>query len=362
MPNPTLPRPFYLVAVFGLLVFFVLGSAKLRAQSSPPAEAPGTESLLTIDRVFDAVTVLEKVVRKTDLIYSPGLSGRSEIYLKPENLQLTGTFKLRGAYYKISRLSEDERRHGVVSCSTGNHAQGVALSAARFGLPAVIYVPAGVPHTKLEAIRAYGAEVVTVDGVFDDAQAQAIAAAQKTGAAYIPPFDDLDIIAGQGSIGWEILRQMPEVEAVVVPVGGGGLISGIAFTIKILKPSCKVYGVQAAGAASMVESLRAKKLLSLPSVSTLADGIAVKKPGRLTYQLCQVFVDDMVTVTDQQIKAAIRTLLERDKILAEGAGAVPVAAIMHDLLPVQGKKVVLVISGGNIDAERLADYLIRTPE
>ena len=315
--------------------------------------------MLNISEIFNAAAVLKGVARKTDIIPATGLPVDCDLYLKTENLQLTGSFKLRGAYYKISQLTEEEKARGVIACSAGNHAQGVALGATRNGIKALICLPAGAPISKVEATKRYGAEVMLVPGVYDDAYAKAVELRDSHGYTFVHPFDDEKVIAGQGSIGLEILEQLPDVEAVVVPVGGGGLIAGVAFAIKTLRPDVKVYGVQAAGAPSMEKSIHAGNRLRLDSVATIADGIAVKEPGSLTYELCRKYVDDIVTVTDDETAAAILALMERQKVVAEGAGAVSVAAVMSDKLPVKGKKVVCIVSGGNIDVNTLNRVILR---
>lgn len=315
--------------------------------------------MLTLDKVYHAAYVLKEVVRRTDLIPANHLHPNSEVYLKPENLQVTGSFKVRGAYYKMSVLSEEERARGVIACSAGNHAQGVALAAQRKHIHATICLPDGAPISKVEATKRYGAEICLVPGVYDDAYQKALQLRDEKGYTFIHPFNDEDVIAGQASIGLELLDQLEDVEAVIVPVGGGGLISGVAFAIKSLRPSCKVYGVQAAGAASMFQSLHDGHAEALPSVSTFADGIAVKCPGDLTYDLCRQYVDDIVTVTDDEISTAILTLIEQHKLIAEGAGAVSVAAAMFNKVPIQGKKTICLVSGGNIDVTILSRVITR---
>ncbi len=304
---------------------------------------------LKLDNFYKAQFVLNNVLRRTELINTSRINPDVDVYLKPECLQNTGSFKVRGAYYKISQLSEEEKAKGVIACSAGNHAQGVALGATQMGIKSLICLPEGAPIGKVEATRRLGAEVCLVPGVYDDAYQRALELRDKHGYTFIHPFDDPNVIAGQGTIGLEILSQLPEVEAVIVPVGGGGLISGIAFAIKSLKPSVKVYGVQAEGAASMVTSLHDHQIERLPHVSTVADGIAVKEPGQLTYEVCSKYVDDIVTVSDDEICAAILRLIEREKLASEGAGATSVAAVMFDKVPVKGKKTVCLVSGGNID-------------
>ncbi len=308
---------------------------------------------LTIDEIYRAQMVLRDVARHPKIIGPTQLSASCDIYLKPENLQHTGAFKLRGAYYKISQLTDEEKAHGVIACSAGNHAQGVALGATHHGIKSLICLPAGAPISKIEATKRLGAEVCLVRGVYDDAYAKAIELKEKHGYTFVHPFNDPLVIAGQGTIGLEILEEMPQVQAIVVPIGGGGLIAGVAFAVKTLRPDIKVYGVQASGAPSMAESLKSGKREHLDSVFTIADGIAVKEPGDLTLELCRRYVDEVVTVTDDEIAAAILALVEKQKLVAEGAGAAAVAAAMFGKLPIDGKDVVCVVSGGNIDVNTL---------
>lgn len=318
--------------------------------------------MLTLDKIYHAEKVLKDITRDTDVIFSHVLSSMTdyEIYLKPENLQRTGSFKVRGAYYKISQLTEEEKSKGVIACSAGNHAQGVAVASKKFGIKAKICMPEGAPISKIEATKSYGAEVVLVPGVYDDAHKEAERLQKEFGYTFIHPFDDEDVIAGQGTIGLEIMRQLSDVDVVVVPVGGGGLISGISFAVKSLNPKIKVYGVQADGAPSMVNSFHDGKIEMLPSVSTIADGIAVKEPGSITFKMCSEYVDDIVSVTDDQISTAILALIEKQKMIAEGAGAVSLAAVMFNKIPdLQGKKVCCIISGGNIDVTILSRVINR---
>ncbi len=314
---------------------------------------------LTLDKVYHAAFVLKDVIRKTDIIPAVRLSDSCKVYLKTECLQVTGSFKVRGAYYKISQLSDEEKKRGVIACSAGNHAQGVALAATRSGVKSLICLPDGAPISKVEATKALGAEVCLVKGVYDDAYAKAIELKDKYGYTFIHPFDDVDVIAGQGTIGLEILDQLSDVDAIVVPVGGGGLISGLAFAVKSLRPDVKVYGVQAAGAPSMYNAMRDKKIETLDSVSTIADGIAVKTPGEHTFEYVSEYVDGIVTVTEDEICSAILALIEKQKMIAEGAGAVSVAAVMFDKVPVKGKKVCCLVSGGNIDVTILSRVIKR---
>ena len=251
--------------------------------------------MLTLDKIYKASHVLRSVIRKTDLIHAPLVNPDSEIYLKTENLQITGSFKVRGAYYMMSQLTEEEKARGVIACSAGNHAQGVALAAAKNHIKSLICLPDGAPISKVEATKSYGAEVCMVNGVYDDAYKKALELKEEKNYTFVHPFDNEDVIAGQGTIGLEILEQMPDVEAVIVPIGGGGLISGVAFAIKNLNPNIKVYGVQASGAPSMRNSIRDGKIECLDHVSTIADGIAVKEPGEHTFQYVSQYVDEIVT-------------------------------------------------------------------
>ena len=315
--------------------------------------------MLTLDKIYHASFTLKKYIRPTDLIHAPKIHPGSDIYLKTENLQITGSFKVRGACYKISQLSEEEKAKGVIACSAGNHAQGVAMAAAINNIKALICLPDGAPISKVEATKAYGAEVCLVEGGYDEAYAKALELQKEKGYTFIHPFDDEDVIAGQGTIGLELLESLPEMDAVIVPVGGGGLISGIAYVIKSLKPEVKIYGVQACGAPSMYNSLANNEIQRLVEVSTIADGIAVKEPGKNTFELCCKYVDEIVTVTEDEISTAILTLIEQQKLIAEGAGAVAVAAAMFGKVPVAGKKVICVVSGGNIDVTILSRIIKR---
>lgn len=315
--------------------------------------------MLTLDKIYHASFVLKDIVRNTELVRSEKINPECDVYLKPENLQLTGSFKLRGSGYMISQLSEEEKSHGVIACSAGNHAQGVALAATKYGIRSIICLPDGAPISKVEATKGYGAEVCMVPGVYDDAYAKAIELRDKEGYTFVHPFDNIDVIAGQGTIGLEILNDLSDVDAIVVPIGGGGLISGIAFAAKTLKPDIKIYGVQAQGAPSMFNSIKSGKIESLDSVSTIADGIAVKKPGENTFKIVSEYVDDIVTVSEDEISSAILALIEQHKMIAEGAGAVSVAAVMFNKVPVKGKKVVCVVSGGNIDVTILSRVIKR---
>lgn len=315
--------------------------------------------MLTLDKVYHAAYVLKDIVRKTALIESPKLNPDCKLYLKTENLQVTGSFKVRGAGYKISQLSDEEKARGVIACSAGNHAQGVALAAKNYGIKSVICLPDGAPISKVEATKSYGAEVVMVPGVYDDAYKRALELRDEMGYSFVHPFNDDDVIAGQGTIALEILEEIKDIDAVVVPIGGGGLISGVAYTLKQLNPGIKVYGVQASGAPSMYNSVKHGHIERLDGVSTIADGIAVKEPGDNTFNLVSKYVDDIVTVTEGEISSAILGLIEQHKLIAEGAGAVAVAAVMFNKIPVKGKKVVALVSGGNIDVTILSRVIKR---
>lgn len=315
--------------------------------------------MLNLDMIYHASFVLKDVVRKTALVYSPAINPDCKVYLKPENLQLTGSFKVRGSGYMISQLSEEEKARGVIACSAGNHAQGVALAATKYGIKSLICLPDGAPISKVEATKGYGADVCLVKGVYDDAYNKALELRDKYGYTFVHPFDDEKVIAGQGTIGLEILSDLDDIDAVVVPIGGGGLIAGVACAIKKLRPECKVYGVQAQGAPSMLNSIANKHIERLSSVSTIADGIAVKEPGVNTFELVNKYVDGIVTVTEDEICSAILALIEQHKMIAEGAGAVSVAAVMFNKIPVKGKNVVCIVSGGNIDVTILSRVIKR---
>ena len=314
---------------------------------------------LSLDEVYKARYVLRDVAITTDLLYAPKIKPGVELYLKTENLQVTGSFKVRGAYYKMSLLSDEEKKRGVVACSAGNHAQGVALAAQKNGIKAVICLPDSAPISKVEATKSFGAEICLVEGVYDDAYQKALSLQKEKGYTFIHPFNDPAVIAGQGTIALELSEQLADMDAVIVPIGGGGLISGIAYTIKSLNPNIKVYGVQASGAPSMLNSVADKHIEKLDSVFTIADGIAVKEPGSLTYKICKEYVDDIVTVTDDEISAAILALMEKHKLVTEGAGAVAVAAAMFGKIDLEGKKTICLLSGGNIDVTILSRVITR---
>ena len=315
--------------------------------------------MMTIDKIFHASVVLKNIIRPTPLAKAYGIAPDCKLYLKPENLQNTGSFKLRGSGYKISQLSEEEKQRGVIACSAGNHAQGVALAASKCGINSLICLPDSAPISKIEATKGYGAQVCLVEGCYDDAYNKALELRDEMGYTFVHPFDDENVIAGQGTIGLEIVNDLDDIDAVIVPIGGGGLISGVAYAIKSIRPSIKVYGVQAAGAPSMYNAIHHGKIETLDAVSTIADGIAVKKPGEITFDMVSKYVDDIAVVTEDEISSAILALIEKQKMIAEGAGAVSVAAAMFNKFPIQGKKVVSLVSGGNIDVTSLSRVIER---
>ena len=315
--------------------------------------------MLSLSKVFNAQTVLKSIIRETNVVRAHGIAPDCKLYLKPENLQFTGSFKVRGAAYKIAMLSEEEKAKGVIACSAGNHAQGVALAATKNGIKSLICLPDTAPISKVEATKGFGAEVCLVEGCYDDAYQKALELKDSEGYTFVHPFDDENVIAGQGTIALEVLNELDNIDAIVVPVGGGGLISGIAYTAKQIRPSVKVYGVQAAGAPSMYNSVKSGKIECIPSVSTVADGIAVKKPGENTYSLVNEYVDDIALVSDDEVASAILALIEKQKMIAEGAGAAAVAAVMFNKFDLKGKRVVAIVSGGNIDVTNLSRVIDR---
>jgi threonine dehydratase len=315
--------------------------------------------MITIDRIYHASNVLKNVIRHTELVPT-AIRSDCQVFLKPENLQVTGSFKVRGAAYKISQLSEEEKARGVIACSAGNHAQGVALSATRFGIKSLICLPEGAPILKVEATRGYGAEICMVPGVYDDAYKKALELQKEHNYTFVHPFDDEYVIAGQGTIGFEILTELSDADVIVAAIGGGGLCSGVAVAAKALNPKVQVWGVQAEGAPSMYQSVKEGKIIRLSSVKTIADGIAVKEPGVNTFSYCSQLLDGIVTVSEDEISTAILTLIEKNKMISEGAGAAPVAAVLFDKIPdLKGKKIVCVVSGGNIDVTILSRVIKR---
>lgn len=315
--------------------------------------------MLSLDKVFSAQAVLKNIVRETNVVRAYGIAPDCQLYLKPENLQITGSFKVRGSAYKIAMLSEEEKKKGVIACSAGNHAQGVALAATKNGIRSLICLPDSAPISKVEATKGFGADVCLVQGCYDDAYQKALELKESEGYTFVHPFDDENVIAGQGTIALEILNDLDNIDAIVVPIGGGGLISGIAYTVKQIRPSIKIYGVQVAGAPSMYNSIKDGEIKPLSSVSTIADGIAVKKPGENTYALVKEYVDEIALVSDDEVSSAILALIEKQKMIAEGAGATAVAAVMFNKFDLKGKRVVAVVSGGNIDVTSLSRVIDR---
>ena len=300
---------------------------------------------------------LQKVLLPTHLIYSPIFSEESQnqIYIKPENLQKTGAFKIRGAYNKINKLTEEEKKRGVIASSAGNHAQGVAYAARELGIKAVIVMPETTPLIKVQSTKKYGAEVVLYGDVYDDAYQKAKELEAQEGYVFVHPFDDIDVLEGQGTIALEILEEMPDAEVIVVPIGGGGLISGIAAAAKMIKPDIKIIGVEPSGAASATEALKKNKVVTLPEANTIADGTAVKRIGDLTFNCIKQYVDEVVTVDDYELTEAFLLLAEKHKIIAENSGILPLAALKK--LTERGKKVVPVVSGGNIDVLMISSMI-----
>ncbi len=301
------------------------------------------------ESILDADLRLKGILDQTDLIYSDFFSTESNnrVYIKPENLQKTGTFKIRGAYNKLAQLNEEERKSGVITASAGNHAQGVAYAASLMGTCATIVMPTTTPLIKINATKNYGAEVVLYGDSYDDAYAHALDLQTRRGATMVHPFNDYDVIAGQGTIGKEILDQLPSADIILVPVGGGGLISGIGAYMKSVNPSCRVIGVEPEGAMSMKNALDQGEIVRLISVHTVADGVAVKAVGEKTFEIAKQVVDEMVAVSDYEIMDAFLMLLEKHKIVSENSGALSLAAIKK--LNVKNKTIVSVLSGGNID-------------
>lgn len=300
---------------------------------------------------------LQKVLLPTHLIYSPIFSEESgnKIFIKPENLQKTGAFKIRGAYNKIRKLSEEEKRRGVIASSAGNHAQGVAYAARELGIKAVIVMPKTTPLIKVEFTKKYGAEVILYGDVYDDAYQKAKELEAQEGYVFVHPFNDADVLEGQGTIALEILEELPQTEVIVVPIGGGGLISGIACAAKQLKPDIKIIGVEPSGAASATEALKKNKIITLPEANTIADGTAVKRIGELNFQYIKEYVDEVVTVDDYELTEAFLLLVEKHKIIAENSGILPMAALKK--LTDRGKHIVPVVSGGNIDVLMISSMI-----
>ena len=310
-----------------------------------------------IQNFITAREKLSKVLLKTSLIHSPIFSKESgnEVFIKPENLQKTGSFKIRGAYNKITNLSDEEKKKGVIASSAGNHAQGVAYGAKESGIKAVIVMPKSTPLIKVESTKQYGAEVVLHGDVYDDAFKKAKELEEKEGYIFVHPFDDEDVIYGQGTIALEILEELPETDIILVPIGGGGLISGIACAAKILKPEIKIIGVEPDGAASAYEAIKEDKVIELKEANTIADGTAVKKIGNITFEYIKKYVDEIITVSDYELMEAFLLLVEKHKIIAENSGILSLAALKK--LKEKNKKVVSVVSGGNIDVLMISSMI-----
>ncbi len=313
--------------------------------------------MLNLEKIYEAKKRIEGVVVETPLAYAPYLSeiSGSNVFLKKENLQVTGAFKIRGAYNKIASLTDEQRACGVVAASAGNHAQGVALSASKFGIKAVIIMPESTPLTKVNGVKHFGAEVILAGSNYDEAYAYALKYGEQNKLTFIHPFEDEEVIAGQGTVGLEILQKCEDIDAVVVPIGGGGLIAGIATAIKEKNPNIDIIGVNASGAPAFKESYELKKAVDSTSVRTIADGIAVRDTSEVTLAYALKSVDKIVSVDDEEIASAILYLLEKQKLVVEGAGAVGVAALLHKKLEeYKGKNIVLVLSGGNMDVTLLS--------
>lgn len=316
---------------------------------------------LDLNKVKKAQENIKGVVRRTPLFYSSTFSKESgyEVYLKCENKQKTGAFKIRGAYNKIANLTQEEKKRGVIASSAGNHAQGVAYAATAFGIKSTIIMPTTAPQAKVQATRGYGAEVIQFGEVYDECYGKALEVQGKTGATFVHPFNDEEVMAGQGTIGLEILEDLPDVDAILVPIGGGGLISGIAVGAKSINPQIKIIGVQADIIASTKASLEVGEIITVPGVKSLADGISVKTPGDITFKYIKKYVDEVVTVSEDEISYASFILMERSKLIAEGAGAVALAALLANKIKVNGKKIAVLISGGNIDIAMVSKIIGR---
>lgn len=313
--------------------------------------------MMTLEKFEQAYEAVQKVILKTKLVYSDYYSDctGNKIYLKPENMQKTGAYKIRGAYYKISTLTDEERSNGLITASAGNHAQGVAYAAKLYGAKAVIVMPTTTPLMKVNRTKAYGAEVILYGDVYDEACNYALELAEENGYTFIHPFDDLDVATGQGSIAMEIIKELPTVDIILVPIGGGGLATGVSTLVKLLNPNIKVIGVEPAGANCMQESLKAGHVVTLPNVNTIADGTAVKTPGSNIFPYLQDNIDDIITIEDHELVGTFLDLLENHKMLAENSGLLTVAALKH--LKPEGKKIVSIISGGNMDVITFASLV-----
>ncbi len=313
--------------------------------------------MLTLEKFEEASELVNKATHETKLVYSDYFSALTgnKVYFKPENMQFTGAYKIRGAYYKIMTLSEEDKKKGLITASAGNHAQGVAYAAKMAGVSAVIVMPTSTPLIKIDRTKAYGAEVVLYGDVYDDAYAKALELAEEKGYTFIHPFNDLDVVAGQGSIAMEIIKELPTVDYILAPVGGGGLLCGVAALSKLLNPSIKVIGVEPFGANCMQESLKAGHVVSLSHVNTIADGTAVKTPGDVIFPYIQKYVDDIITVKDDELIGAFLDIMENHKMVVENSGLLTVAALKH--LDVKKKKIVAILSGGNMDVITIASVV-----
>ena len=310
-------------------------------------------------RLFEAVERLTDIVHRTPCKQSQTLNEWTDavVYLKLENLQKTGSFKIRGAFNKIAQLTEQECSRGLIAASAGNHAQGVALAGRERGVSVTIYMPVTTPETKVNATRKYGALVKLVGQNFDEAYLAAREEQLATGASFIHPFDDLAVIEGQATVAMEMLQQHPEMDTIVVPAGGGGLLAGTALAVQAIRPNVKVIGVQAANSPAIAAAYDDVQNNTVPFSPTIAEGICVKKPGKLTLDIIQEYVDGMVTVTEQEISATILFMLEREKLLVEGAAAAAISAVMNKKLPVESKKTGIIVSGGNFDLSKLSQCM-----
>jgi len=314
-----------------------------------------------VNQIKKAKALISDIIHETPLEFHTTFSEISgnQVYLKLENFQKTGSFKIRGAFNKISKLSENERINGVIAASAGNHGQGVALAAKKTGIKCIIVVPIGTPIIKIQAIKSYDAEVIEFGKNFDEAYQKALEIQKQKSMTFIEPFNDMDIIIGQGTIGLEILNQLPDTDIIIVPIGGGGLISGISLYCKAINPKIKIIGVQSEGVRTVYDSFKKGRLEVVETKDTIAEGIAVKRPGDITFKFIQKYVDDVITVNDEEITNAILMCIERAKIIVEGAGAVPIAAILNDKISVKNKKIVLVLSGGNIDVNLISKIILK---
>ena len=313
--------------------------------------------MMTLDSFKSARSVLSGVINETNLIYSPAFSAScgNNVYLKPENMQVTGAYKIRGAYFKISTLSEEEKARGVIACSAGNHAQGVAYAARHAGVSATVVMPTTTPMLKVNNTKGYGAKVILHGSTFDDAAAKAMELAESEGMTYIPPFNDLTVATGQGTIAYEIFRNLPDVDVILVPIGGGGLASGVSTLAKLLNPNVKVIGVEPTGAASVKASLEAGHVVTLENISTIADGVAVKTPGDLVFPYIQQNIDEILTINDDELVDAFLDMAEKHKMIVENAGLLTIAALNH--LDCKDKNVVSILSGGNMDVITMSSLI-----